>query len=61
MMIGIRKQLSIGVDAREYRIVALEAARRKIPMTELIRSWLRADIERAKRRHSVSCNMPAER
>jgi hypothetical protein len=42
----IRKQISLFVPVSEWRAIRGEAARRKIPMTELCRQWLRPQLQR---------------
>lgn len=40
-----RKQISIFLPLSEWQAIRLEAARRKIPMTELCRRWMRRDLQ----------------
>ncbi len=43
-----KKQLSIFVPMSDWKAIRLEAAKQKIPMTELCRRWLRPEISRVK-------------
>ena len=45
----LRKQISIFLPLRDWQAIRLEAARLRIPMTELCRRWMRADLERLQR------------
>lgn len=47
----IRKQISIFVPLSDWKAIRLEAARLKIPMTELCRRWMREDMTDLRRRH----------
>ena len=49
----IRKQVSIFVPLSDWRMIRLEAARLRIPMTELCRRWLERDMGRLRRRSGV--------
>lgn len=42
--VEIRKQISIFVPISDWRIIRQEAARRRIPITELCRRWMRPEI-----------------
>lgn len=42
----IRKQISIFVPLSDWKAIRYEAARQKIPMTELCRRWMHPDLER---------------
>lgn len=42
----LRKQISIFIPVTEWRAIREEAARRRIPMTELCRRWMRADLRK---------------
>lgn len=44
--IELRKQISLFLPVSEWLAIRHEAARRKIPMTELCREWLRPKLER---------------
>lgn len=46
MTTELRKQISIFVPLSDWKAIRMEAARRRIPMTELCRRWMRRDIER---------------
>jgi hypothetical protein len=48
--IEIRKQISIFVKLSDWKAIRLEAARRRIPMTELCRQWMKCDLDELKRR-----------
>jgi len=45
----IRKQISIFVLLSDWKAIRDEAARQRIPMTELCRRWMRPDLERLHR------------
>ncbi len=47
----IRKQISIFVPLSDWKAIRLEAARLKIPMTELCRRWMREDLTALHERH----------
>lgn len=49
----IRKQISIFVPLSEWKMIRHEAARKRIPMTELCRRWMRPGLERLKRTSSA--------
>lgn len=42
--INIRKQISIFVPLADWKAIRHEAARQRIPMTELCRRWLKPGI-----------------
>ncbi|TWT63143.1 hypothetical protein [Rubinisphaera italica] len=42
----MRKQISIFVPMSDWKKIRHEAARNRIPMTELCRRWMRPEIER---------------
>lgn len=44
-----RKQISIFIPVSDWRAIRLEAARLRIPMTELCRRWMNDDIEQLRR------------
>lgn len=44
MPFEIRKQISIFVPISDWRVIRLEAARRRIPITELCRQWMRPHV-----------------
>jgi hypothetical protein len=46
----LRKQISIFVPLSVWKAIRLEAARRRIPMTELCRRWMQSDLEELQRR-----------
>jgi hypothetical protein len=48
--IELRKQISIFVKLSDWKAIRLEAARRRIPMTELCRQWMKRDLEQLRRR-----------
>ena len=41
----IRKQISIFVPISDWRVLRDEAARRRIPITELCRRWIRPELQ----------------
>jgi hypothetical protein len=59
MSFEIRKQISIFVPVSDWRAIRLEAARRRIPMTELCRQWMRPHVVQL-RRHGTSEQAPGE-
>lgn len=46
----IRKQISIFVPLSDWRAIRFEAARQRIPMTELCRRWMKRDLDRLRER-----------
>lgn len=46
MPFEIRKQISIFVPISDWRAIRDEAARRRIPITELCRRWIRPHVRR---------------
>ena len=40
----IRKQISLFVPVSQWNVIRREAARRRIPMTELCRQWMRPEL-----------------
>jgi hypothetical protein len=46
----VRKQVSIFVPLSDWRALREEAARRRIPMTELCRGWMKPHMDRLRRR-----------
>ena len=42
----LRKQISVFLPLTEWRAIRLEAARLKIPMTELCRRWMKPHLKR---------------
>ncbi|HCS51970.1 hypothetical protein [Rubinisphaera sp.] len=42
----MRKQISIFVPMSDWKKIRHEAARNRIPMTELCRRWMRPELER---------------
>lgn len=42
----LRKQISIFIPVSDWRAIRHEAARRKIPMTELCRRWIAPELAR---------------
>jgi hypothetical protein len=42
----LRKQISIFIPVTEWRAIREEAARKRIPMTELCRRCMRADLRK---------------
>jgi hypothetical protein len=45
----VRKQISIFVPNADWRALREEAARQRLPVTELCRRWLRPGLERLRR------------
>ena len=45
-----RKQISLFVSLDDWRLLRAEAARRKVPVTELCRPWLDAGLQKLRRR-----------
>lgn len=50
-MIEFRKQISLFLPLSEWKAVRREAARQRIPMTELCRQWLKPNLDEL-------CRMP---
>jgi len=50
MPVEFRKQISIFVPLTDWKAIRLEAARLRIPMTELCRRWMREELEQLKQR-----------
>ncbi|MCH8828167.1 MAG: hypothetical protein IID45_01175 [Planctomycetes bacterium] len=50
----LRKQISIFVPLSDWKAIRFEAARLRIPMTELCRRWMKTDLHRL--RQSQRCN-----
>ena len=48
----LRKQISLFLPVSEWLAIRYEAARRKIPMTELCREWLSPKLEQLRQRQS---------
>ena len=48
--VELRKQISIFVPLSDWRAIRQEAARQRIPMTELCRRWMQGDMERLRRK-----------
>lgn len=46
----IRKQISIFVPLSDWRLIRQEAARKRIPITELCRRWMRPEMADLRRR-----------
>jgi hypothetical protein len=44
----LRKQISIFLPLSDWQAIRREAARLRIPMTELCRRWMRAELEHVK-------------
>lgn len=44
----IRKQVSIFMPLSDWKAIRNEAARLRIPMTELCRRWMRNDLQKLK-------------
>lgn len=50
----IRKQVSIFMPLSDWKAIRLEAARLRIPMTELCRRWMRDELTELHERHDRS-------
>jgi hypothetical protein len=48
----LRKQISIFIPISDWRAIRQEAARLGIPITELCRRWMKADLQRLLEGHS---------
>jgi hypothetical protein len=48
-MTEIRKQISLFMPLSEWKAIRQEAARRRIPMTELCRRWMKPRLEDLRR------------
>ena len=46
----IRKQVSIFMPVSDWRLIRDEAARRRIPITELCRRWMKSELGSLRRR-----------
>ena len=44
--VELRKQISIFVPLSDWKAIRHEEARRRIPMTELCRRWMKSDLSR---------------
>lgn len=42
----IRKQISIFLSVSDWQMITLEAARQKIPVTQLCRKWMEPHVEK---------------
>lgn len=45
----IRKQISLFLPVSDWKILRLEAARRRLPITELCRQWIRPHMDKLRR------------
>ncbi|MCA8989903.1 MAG: hypothetical protein KDA78_19815, partial [Planctomycetaceae bacterium] len=54
----MKKQVSIFLPVSDWRALRFEAARRRIPMTELCRHWMRPELDRL--RHAAALPGPQE-
>ncbi|GAB4152961.1 MAG: hypothetical protein Tsb009_29130 [Planctomycetaceae bacterium] len=45
----IRKQISIFIPISDWQAIRFEAARKKIPMTELCRRWMENDLSKLRK------------
>ncbi len=52
MAVPFKKQVSMYVSIDDYMLLRAEAARRKLPMTDLIRSWAMPHVKKLRRRKS---------
>lgn len=53
MATELKKQTSLFLPVSDWRIVQHEAARQKIPMTELCRRWIEPELKKLRRRQPV--------
>jgi len=51
--IPLRKQISIFLPISDWKAIRLEAARLRIPMTELCRRWMKEDMEKLRARQDA--------
>lgn len=49
-MTELRKQISLFVPLSEWKAIRQEAARKRIPMTELCRRWMKPGLDDLQRR-----------
>jgi hypothetical protein len=49
----IRKQISIFLPVSDWRVLRLEAARRRLPITELCRRWIRPHMDKLRRQKTA--------
>ncbi|HTN01277.1 hypothetical protein [Planctellipticum variicoloris] len=49
----IRKQISLFLPVSDWRILRLEAARRRLPITELCRQWMRPHMDKLRRQRAA--------
>lgn len=52
----LRKQISIFVPLSDWKVVRDEAARQRIPMTELCRRWMKPELDRLHRQHRCAAS-----
>jgi hypothetical protein len=50
----LRKQISIFLPVSDWKAIRREAARQRIPMTELCRRWMKTDMQRIRSREETS-------
>ncbi len=48
----MRKQISIFVPLSDWKAIRYEAARKRIPMTELCRRWMKSEMSRLREEDS---------
>ena len=51
--VELKKQISIFVPLSDWKAIRHEAARLRIPITELCRRWMQSDLERLRQRLAV--------
>jgi hypothetical protein len=51
--VKLRKQISIFLPLSDWKAIRLEAARLRIPMTELCRRWMKEDMEKLRTRQDA--------
>ncbi len=47
----LRKQISIFIPLSDWKAIRMEAARMKIPMTELCRRWMKPKLTKLKKKN----------
>ncbi len=52
----MRKQISLFIPLSDWKAIRMEAARQKVPMTELCRRWMKPQMERLQERTSSPAN-----
>lgn len=52
-----RKQISMYLPVTDWQILRLEAATRRLPMTELCRQWIKPHLEQIRRRRQPAWDL----